>query len=463
MKSHSSYFLPYQQAWLDDESDFKIWEKTRRGGMTYVQSYEDVRDAVAGKWDVWFSSADETAAREYIRYCEQWAKLFKEAARAFNESIFSEQGKAITVFTITFKSGKRITAMTSNPNKFRSKGGKVVLDEFAHHEDQDAMWAAAEPTTTWGFPLRIISTHNGKNCKFYKLIQDIRAGKIKGSVHRTDIHEAVEQGLVTKILQSSGKLPAGVSASASETEAWLEEKRSRVGARVWKQEYLAEAEDEAGSFMSYEFIERCMRSDILKEDLNALQNPFVIGMDIGRRRDLTVIWLAEIVERRRYTRHIITLERTPFRTQYLELARLLKHPRFGRACIDATGIGNQLAEDATREFGAYRIEAVTFTLATKGSMADGLYNAMEDAEFLIPADGKLGDVIREDFHSVRTEQSDKGNRRFVSEENSERGESHADYFWAAALCNRAARGNTVGNASAYTEEDFDYAFNLFET
>ena len=64
----NKYFLPYQIAWLLDSSPFKIWEKTRRAGMTYVQSYEDTLDAISGKWDVWFSSADDTAAREYILY-----------------------------------------------------------------------------------------------------------------------------------------------------------------------------------------------------------------------------------------------------------------------------------------------------------------------------------------------------------------------------------------------------------
>ena len=65
-----NYFMPYQQRWLDDKSKIKIWEKSRRIGATYVQSYEDVRDCVNRKVPaVWFSSADESAAKEYIDYC----------------------------------------------------------------------------------------------------------------------------------------------------------------------------------------------------------------------------------------------------------------------------------------------------------------------------------------------------------------------------------------------------------
>ena len=56
--------------WINDNSKVKIWEKSRRIGATYVQSYEDVRDCVYKTVPaVWFSSADESAAREYIDYC----------------------------------------------------------------------------------------------------------------------------------------------------------------------------------------------------------------------------------------------------------------------------------------------------------------------------------------------------------------------------------------------------------
>ena len=79
-------FLPYQIKWLKDKSQIKIWRKSRRIGATYVQAFEDVIDAltlkIRGKvCDVWFSSADITAAKEYIMYCEYWAKLLNFAMK----------------------------------------------------------------------------------------------------------------------------------------------------------------------------------------------------------------------------------------------------------------------------------------------------------------------------------------------------------------------------------------------
>ena len=149
--------------WLNDNSKSKkIWEKSRRIGATYVQSYEDVRDCVYKRVPaVWFSSADESAAREYIDYCKQWATLFNIAAKDLGEQVLDKE-KDIKAYVIQFSNGTKIHALSSNPKGFRSKGGKVVLDEFAFHNSPEELWKAARPCITWGYPLRILSTHNGQ-------------------------------------------------------------------------------------------------------------------------------------------------------------------------------------------------------------------------------------------------------------------------------------------------------------
>ena len=152
------HFLPYQIRWLNDNSKIKIWEKSRRIGATYVQSFEDVQDCLNKKVPaVWFSSADESAAKEYIDYCEQWVKLFHITAKRLGEVII-DNDKDIKALVIEFKNGTKIHALSSNPKGFRSKGGKVVLDEFAFHNNPEELWKAARPCITWGYPLRILST-----------------------------------------------------------------------------------------------------------------------------------------------------------------------------------------------------------------------------------------------------------------------------------------------------------------
>jgi len=438
------YFLQYQIDWLKDESPIKIWEKSRRIGASYVQSYEDVRDCVKKKVTaVWFSSADESAAKEYILYAEKWTKLFNAAAKYLGEIVLDD-AKNIKTFAIEFANGAKIHALSSNPKAFRSKGGKVILDEFAWHEDQERLWAAARPCITWGFPLRILSTHNGTNCRYYKFIDGVKKGKLHWSLHTTTIQDAVNQGLVDKIL--------GRKAADKEKEAWLREQReSCFDENTWLQEYCCIPVDEASAFITYEMLSSVERDDILWEgtvpDLRAQAvesglspstGDLYGGMDIGRKKDLSVIWLIEKFGHVKYTRLVKIMEKTPFSVQRETLFEILKHPRMRRFCIDATGIGMQLSEEAQDAFGKYRVEAVTFTNTAKEDMGYGLKNSIEDRLLYIPSDFET----REDFRSIRKVTTTSGNIRFDVAASEARG--HADRFWACALANHAASDKSSG-------------------
>ncbi|MBF0487544.1 MAG: hypothetical protein HQK98_05225 [Nitrospirae bacterium] len=432
----NKYFLPYQIVWLKDNSLVKIWEKSRRIGATYMQSYEDVRDCVADKVpSVWFSSADESAAKEYILYCEQWAKLFDKAAKYLGQVVLDSE-KDIKAFVVKFANGTRIHAISSNPKAFRSKGGKVVLDEFAWHEDQERLWAAAKPCITWGYPLRILSTHNGTNCRYYKFIESTKKEQLKWSLHTTPIQTAVEQGLVDKIY----KRPT----TQEERDAWLTEQRaSCFDENTWLQEYCCIAVDEASAFLTYEILEKCTLADVISP-LEQIKDGLFVGMDIGRKKDLTVIWCIEKIENIKYTRMVKVIEKTPFHLQRKILFEILKHPMLRRACIDATGIGMQLAEEAQLAFGKYRIEAVTFSAKIKEDLAYGMRNDMEDRQFYIPDDFDC----REDFHSVRKVTTTAGAVRFDVAASEARG--HADRFWACALARYAAADTSSGPINVAT-------------
>ena len=103
-----------------------------------------------------------------------------------------------------------------------------------------------------------------------------------------------------------------------------------------------------------------------------------------------------------------------------------------RACIDATGIGMQLAEEAQQDFGKFRVEPVWFTNTSKERMAYELHRLVDEKELIIPRDV----TIREDLHSVKKTVTVSNNIRFDAER-SEQG--HADRFWAAALAGEAAK------------------------
>ena len=480
----SSYFLPYQIRWLKDDSKIKVWDKSRRIGATYVQSYEDTRDAATGAVpSVWFSSADESAAREYIKYVEDWARLLNFAAKELGEVVI-DKDKDIKALSVEFANGVRINALTSNPKRFRSKGGKIVLDEFAHHEDQEELWRAAKPCTMWGYPLRILSTHNGV-CLFSEFIEDIDNGKLNWSLHRTPIHLAVKEGIVKKIfLRTHKRLP-----TPEEEQQWLEDERKDCRDKItWLQEYCCIVVKENLAFLTYEMISKQEKEDILYipltkienvlytekeirenkipmsraagkifydreleellEPLELIVNPLYTGMDIAETGHLSCIWVTEKIGTIKYTRAVIVMHKVGFSVQELILFKILEHPK-SRGCIDKTGIGANIGQNALKKFGKFRVEPIHFSNPVSNDLATNLYMAFEDHSFFIPED----EEIREDLHSIKKFKTGAGNVRFDTDsakggkkKKKKTGNSHGDRFWAASLSNYASL-NTPGDTN----------------
>lgn len=412
----SPELLPYQRRWLSDDGRIKIWEKSRRIGATYVQALEDVIDCLSGTVNaVWFTSADESAAREYIYYCAEWLERLKSLSESSEVQLPAALAGALRTREISFTNNTRINALSSNPNAFRSKGGKVCIDEFAHHKSDALLWKAAKPCITWGFPLRILSTHNGKNSLFYKFTESVKEGRQKWHLHHTDIYKAAEEGIYAVI---SGKTP-----SPEQTESWLAEMRSDCFDEVsWQEEYCCIPSDEKTAFIPYELIQSCygtMLTPAIGDDIYA-------GVDIGRKTDLTAIWRLIKKGTGFYTADVTILKNEPFWRQKEVLFELLGSVSLRRICIDATGIGMQLAEETEAKFGSAKVEKIHFTSAVKEELAFGLKRHFEDRTIYIPDDPE----VSADIHSVRKSITSAGNIRFNAAGISG---THADRFWALAL------------------------------
>lgn len=428
-------FLKYQRDWINNPSQFAIAEKSRRIGITYAESYRVTRDLAIRKVKnnkVWFSSADLSASEEFIDYVGFWARFLNTAAEYVGEVVIDKDDD-ITAHRVRFNNGSECNAISSNPTRFRSKGGDVILDEFAHHKDQEKMYTAAKPSMMWGNRVRIISTHNGEETYFNSLITEINKGKdgtMKNWSHfKTTIEDAIKDGLIDTIL--------GHKASKQEVAQFLEDAFSGMTQEAIDEEfYCIPRSSSKNHLLPYELINQIERDNILNPKLDNIIGDLFVGMDIGRKNNPSVIWVDEKLGEILYARNVIALKNTPYREQKNILYEILSHSNFRRACIDATGIGNQLAEEAQQDFGALRVEPVIFTNKSKEEMASHTYIMVEGKKTLIPRDK----VIREDFYSVKAVSSAAGNIRYEAETDKDGG--HADYFWAKALCLNAAKTNS---------------------
>lgn len=425
-------FLPYQKEWIEFQGRFGLGEKSRRVGLTYAEAYRMTRKHATGKVKgkkSWFTSADLSAAEEYIDYVGFFAKYLNTAAKYIGEVVIDKDDD-VTAHRVRFANGDECNAISSNPTRFRSKGGDVTLDEFAHHKDQEKMFTAAKPSIMWGNDVRIISTHNGDDSFYNGLITEIKkgeAGTMKNwKLFKTTIDDAIKDGLVDTIL--------GHKATKEEVAEYLEDCFSGMTQEAIDEEFFCKPRSSNNShLLPYELISPIEREGILNELLDDIIGDLYVGVDIARKRNFTVIWVDEKLGDITYSRKIIPLKNMPFRNQKEVLYDVLSHPNFRRACIDATGIGANLAEDAAMDFGSLRVEEVVFTERVKEELATDLYVAVEDRRTLIPKDKR----IRDDFYSVKCVTTAAGKKRYEAK-TAEDG-SHADFFWAKALCNSASK------------------------
>lgn len=430
----SEFWLQYQKDWLNDDILIKFAEKGRREGFTYVQSYEDVRDSVTQKYfrknrplKVWFTSADLSAAKEYIDYCKEWASFFNSVAKDMGEVLIDEE-KDIKAYCLEFSNGAKIFALSSNPSQFRSKGGKVVIDEFAFHKNQKNLWKAAFASAKmWKYPIRVISTHNGQKSLFYQIIKKIKDGILNYSLHTVPVQKAVEQGLADKV--------EGRKLTKQERLAFLEELRKDAGdERTWKEEFCCIPVDEATAFLTYEMINNCKEKNIFVpfNELESLGDLY-LGFDIARKKHLSVISIIEKIGNIRFLRYQIEMRNVKFSSQKETLYSFLKMKNLRRACIDKTGIGANLAEDAEIYYGKSKVEGVLFTNSSKEEMATLFRIAIEDKNFRI--DENINQEVIEDWHSIEKITTAAGNVRLDADDANNR---HADNFWATSLANYAA-------------------------
>ncbi|MBP8980839.1 MAG: terminase family protein [Syntrophobacterales bacterium] len=443
-------FLPYQERWILDRSRLKLMEKARQIGLSWSTSYAATeRTAERGaKWDQWVSSRDDLQARLFVEDCKMWAKMLQLAAEDLGERVIDEE-KKLSAYVLHFASGRRIHSMSSNPDAQAGKRGGRVLDEFALHPDPRKLWSIAYPGITWGGSLEVISTHRGSANFFNQLIREVREHKNpkKISMHRVTLQDALDEGFLFKLQRT---LPAGHDIQAmDEAEYYDFIKSGCADEESFLQEYMCEPADDAAAFLEYDLIAKCEYGEGERWEMELPEGGGATshlhpdrgmlygGLDIGRKKDLTVLWVLELLGDVLYTRKVIALKSMSKPNQEKILWPWLAI--LDRCCLDYTGLGIGWGDDAKKKFGEYRIETVTFTPKVKEALAYPVRGAMEDRRLRIPYDPK----IRADLRAVTKETTAAGNIRFTAERSED---GHADRFWALALAVHA-KGNTTAAIS----------------
>jgi len=297
MNTNETYFLPYQERWILDESPLRIIQKSRQVGITYADAYDSRPQGQRPRRsprcvDLISRSAQ---AKLYLEDCKYWAVFLHLYFLDLGLLILDEKTNS-SAYALQFANGRRIYCLSSNPNALAGKRGHVKLDEFALHQDQRLLYRIAKPVTTWGGQLSIISTHRGIGTLFHQIIREIleKGNPMGWSLHTVPLQIAVEQGLVERINRKTG--------SSESREQFLKRLRAEcIDEEQWLQEYCCIPADESSAFFSYDMINSCedptlnlMTLDQLAEYCN--QNPkctLYLGLDVARKTNLCVFDVGE--------------------------------------------------------------------------------------------------------------------------------------------------------------------------
>lgn len=416
--------LPYQRAWVQDTARFKIWLKSRQIGGSLAASFEVVADAIETGGDWVILSAGERQALEFMDKVNRAASIFCDAV---SYSSGREYRPEIQKSQIRFPNGARVLALPANPSTARGYSANLVLDEFAFHENAEEIWRAVYPIISnplrGALKLRVISTPAGRNNKYFDLWEHAPAF----SRHKTTVYDAVAHGLALNIDELRANLadPDG-----------------------WAQEFECQFMEHSSQVFPAELVKGCESDDATldaSEDLfsreSRIRPALFVGIDVGRKRDLTVAWTLErLPSGQLITREVLVLDRVPFPQQEAILAPRVMAAAF--TAIDATGIGGPVSEHLAAALDETRLEGVTFTGDRKRELFERLKKALQARAVALPAAA----VIRDDLGSMQRIVSPGGTIRYAAARTAD---GHADRSTALALAIHAAQRNPGAGWGAF--------------
>lgn len=481
--SLSKHFLPYQVAWILDESTMRLAEKSVRVGWTFGDAFKNVRKRLRHrKRDYLFATKDQASAIEYMQICHEFCEMynFTKSIVAHGEDVMkvngqNDKGEKVTEEVkfgyIKFDNGSRIIAFSSNPYAMQVYGGDVGLDEFPKHPQQEKLWETAAPRTTWGYDIGVWGSHDGTDTLMYQFAQEAMKGVGGWSHYRVTIVDAIEMGLVEKINTTRG--------TNYTRESFLEDCRQKARLpEIFEQAYMCnpvgsmsaiapwaaiqqcrqpitierahwEAHQVKAMFGTYKKEERAVREAMIERIVRNLfsktfdtPGKYRLGFDVAAsgEGDLASIYINAMEDSTARLAALLTTRTDDWHALKMALWTFMRGLSDIRGRGDETGLGRQICWETAAEFpGAF--EGVNFK-GNKHDMGFELMNAITVGDIVWPDATEHADIAQ-DFFSLRKHHAG-GSWKFSETKNLLNSASHCDIAWAGALSLNAAKGNGTG-------------------
>lgn len=385
------FLYDYQNDFRLDESRFRLINKSRQIGVSFVATEEAVEDALFFGEDTLLVSSSQRQSREMMYKCKRWFDYFSSLGIDYELETDTKEEVAVV-------NGGRIFSMPSNPETVRGFAGNIIIDEFALHGDQREIYSALIPSITRGFRITIISTPLGEGDLFHEIFTKENEYPLY-SRREISIYDAIKGGF----------------------DVDIDEIRQSMDDESFEQEFLCKFVSEIGSFISYSIIKNCIGTDKVKGEN-------YMGIDVGRKKDVTVIYIVTRLKGRFYTLNYWVLRNKSFEEQYNEIIRTKRENDVWAVAVDSTGLGITFYEglmDRLNPLEQKEYFPIHFNIKSKERMAINTKKLFEDKKIQIPEDR----MLINDIHSIKKTISEHSNVRFESSGD----KSHGDRFWALAL------------------------------
>lgn len=262
--------LSYQREDIESPARFRWCCWSRQVGKSFTKSLRRLLRGMARRRNQVLLSAGERQSHELMLKVQQHCRVLNLATTFHGDRYFA--GTRFRELTIELPDGVRMIGLPANPQTARGYSGDVLLDEFAMHRDDKEIWAAIFPTVLrGGGELDVASTPKGRDNLFAQLRDNPEFA------HST----------VTLV----DAIAAGLDVDAEQI------RRSIHDDEIFRQEFGCEFLDESSAFLTYEQIARAEDPSLDKAfDVAALAGEpgeLYCGVDIGRLRDLTVMWVLQ--------------------------------------------------------------------------------------------------------------------------------------------------------------------------
>ncbi|QHN04416.1 hypothetical protein FTO74_14365 [Granulicella sp. WH15] len=454
---------PYQQRWIDDGARMKIAVKSARIGFSFATALEAVLDCIAHPKETWtVLSASKPQSVEFIQTCHTLLELMQGAVQLYqDESFYDELGEYEAIQQrVTLPNGSRIIALAANARTARGYPGNAILDEFGHHGESYAIWAAITRQTSLGHKIRVLSTPNGEQGKFYDLCKEL--GLVDGVAPEHNFQKY--KGWSVHWIDAEMAIADGCPINMEEMQQMIQDDD------VVNQEFRCIFLKSTGAWLPLELIQSA-EDDGATLDLPGGYRPrgkLFAGIDVGRVGDQTTFWLKEQIGDVLWTRMVIALHGVTFPKQCEMLTPYVKMT--SRTALDSTGMGialwdllnvscpgkvmgvNFAGSSRLRDEKRKKNRATTATedgaVSMKVDLAIKLKRSMEGAKERIPYHMD----IRTELQAIKRVPTSTGVtfdaprvpiETAVAGGAKQKGYQHADRFWACALATYSAGSNTV--------------------